>query len=709
MNSDPWSPELNQAYLRHRLWTIALSAHKNDRDMSAILDSIKARLWPSPDDAKAHLRSFSANLRRAQKHLRQVKRDAEQLRRKHLENLLNEAKAANRRKKTSALTYLIRAEQNRRCYSAFRQHTKPKSAGGLAYLLDTDVTTNETTTILDREEMEKTLLDYSRTHFAAAQGSPFTVAPLSNLVQYDGLTSFGDKILQGRVHLEALPFDDPTRELLAHLKDKSTDENRRHPLIYEELQKGIQKWPEKTTTSPSGRHLSIYKSLQRHVIHKDDTTTQPPDTPQDLITQGRDVLYLIFDIMSLALQHTYTLNRWKTVWTVFIEKDLGNPELNRLWCIMIFEADWQLILKWHSAYGFLPKSEAAQTLTPTQGGGRKGRSAIDQATQQVVETELVHLQQRLALDLFLDLRHCFDYMVEACHNMACRRHGAADDYLRLHAQTHRLMRYYVRHKYGVSHDYNTYADHPWHGAGQGAADAALRYIVLSDTLVDAYHSHFKPWTIQDPTLTITILKSIKAFIDDVAMSAGDTSLSFQELIQRAQSQLQWWNQLVRSSGGALNPTKCYCALYHWQPDKDGILRPSDPDPATTVIRVDPLNPTQQIPALPLNAGTRYLGIYVTRSGVTKPMEDHVWNKALLYTKAFQRTHMNRREATVLYCSCFLPAITYSFPATWMLPSFLDEYTACRHLPYSIRWATTENSLAAWYLLPVTLAGWECAT
>jgi len=360
------------------------------------------------------------------------------------------------------------------------------------------------------------------------------------------------------------------------------------------------------------------------------------------------------------------------VWTVFIEKDLGNPELNCLRCLMIFEADWQLILKWHSAYGFLPKSETAQTLTPTQGGGRKGRSAIDQATQQVVETELVQLQQRTALDLFLDLRHCFDYMAEACHNMACRRHGADDDYLRLHAQTHRLMRYYVRHKYGVSHDYNTYADHPWHGAGQGAADAALRYIVLSDTLVDAYHSHFKPWEIHDPTLTITIIKSIKAFIDDVAMSAGDESTPFQDLIQRAQSQLQWWNQLVRSSGGALNPSKCYCALYHWKPDNDGILRQHDPDPTTTLIRADPLNPMQHIPILPLHAGTRYLGIYVTRSGATKPMEDHVWSKATLYTKAFQRTHMTRREATVLYRSCFLPAITYSFPATWMQPTFFER-------------------------------------
>jgi len=87
---------------------------------------------------------------------------------------------------------------------------------------------------------------------------------------------------------------------------------------------------------------------------------------------------------------------------------------------MIFEVDWQLLLKWHSSYGFLPKSEQAQALTLAQGGGHKGRSAIDQATQQVIKMELNKLNQQPALDMFLDAQWCFDLMVEACHNMACR-------------------------------------------------------------------------------------------------------------------------------------------------------------------------------------------------------------------------------------------------------------------------------------------------
>jgi len=71
----------------------------------------------------------------------------------------------------SALTYLIRAGQNRWCYQAFRQHTKPKLAGGLTYLKVTDATTQLPTTILNKDEMDTLLLDYSRAHFAKAQGT----------------------------------------------------------------------------------------------------------------------------------------------------------------------------------------------------------------------------------------------------------------------------------------------------------------------------------------------------------------------------------------------------------------------------------------------------------------------------------------------------------------------------------------------------------
>jgi len=287
------------------------------------------------------------------------------------------------------------------------------------------------TILLNKEDLDATLLEYSREHFATAQGTPFTTEPLARLLQYDGLTPFGDRILQGRPNADHLQFDEPTKTLLQHMQDKTTlAAVRQHPLDYTILMNRIKKWPERTMTSPSGRHLGIYKTLQRHIKEKKKNETATDAANNDLpIQQGWDILYLIFDILTLTLRHSYTLEQWKTVWTMFIEKDPGNPDLQRLQCLMIFEADWQLLLKWHSAYGFLLKAEEAKTLTPDQGGGRKGCSAIDQALQQITETEITQLTQNPSIILFLNLRHCFDYMVEACHNIACRRQGVAGDYL----------------------------------------------------------------------------------------------------------------------------------------------------------------------------------------------------------------------------------------------------------------------------------------
>jgi len=247
---------------------------------------------------------------------------------------------------------------------------------------------------------------------------------------------------------------------------------------------------------------------------------------------------------------------------------------------MIFEADWQLLLKWHSLYGFLPWSKCACTLIPEQGGGCKGHSAIDQATQHIIEAELHHLTQKSAINLFLDTRHCFNLMVEACHNLACRHHGAADDYLPLHVQTHQLMKYYVRHQLGVSKDYNTFAQNPWHGLGQGVANAAICFIILLDTLIDAYHSMIQPRIIHDLTLTLTITNSIKAFIDNIKLSVAESIDSLLALYACASQQIQWWNQLLEATGGALNPSKCCCFTYSWTPDTHGILclgPPTDAD------------------------------------------------------------------------------------------------------------------------------------
>jgi len=129
------------------------------------------------------------------------------------------------------------------------------------------------------------------------------------------------------------------------------EESSSHPIEFEALMKGFKKWLERTTTSPSGRHLGVYKSLLKDFPLK--------DPPPDLLprTYGIDVMRCVFRLLQLALRHVHVYERWKTVWNRYLEKKPGHPFIDALQMLHLFEADYNLLLKWHSSLGFMSKSE----------------------------------------------------------------------------------------------------------------------------------------------------------------------------------------------------------------------------------------------------------------------------------------------------------------------------------------------------------------
>jgi len=126
------------------------------------------------------------------------------------------------------------------------------------------------------------------------------------------------------------------------------------------------------------------------------------------------------------------------------------------------------------------------------------------------------------------------------------------------------------------------------------------------------------------------------------------------------------------TGGSLNAKKCCAITYTWTPDTFGILKLDNPDLTELSLNLEDNQNLNPITILQKHAGTRYLGLYVTGDRNTKPMEANLWQKAVTYTNAFQRTPMSRREANVLYRSCFLPALSYPLPATWLPDMFFDK-------------------------------------
>jgi len=231
---------------------------------------------------------------------------------------------------------------------------------------------------------------------------------------------------------------------------------------------GFKKWPERTTTSPSGRHLGVYKSLLKDL----PPSNPPPD--YEPRTYGIDIMQCIYHSLLLALQHTHAYECWKVVWNMYLEKIPGSPYINRLRTLHLFEGDYNLILKWYSSRGFLQKAEQHHRLHNSQGGGRPGCSAIDLACKKLVLSDHIRITRTTAIDVSKDVARCFDRMIESCMNLSCHQQGADVQYLKLHALLQQTFRYYVKHAQGILTEFNQHSNiDPWYSAGQGAGNACL--------------------------------------------------------------------------------------------------------------------------------------------------------------------------------------------------------------------------------------------
>jgi len=87
----PWSPELHQAFLSHRFWTVSLSQARTHRDFSTTLQMLASQMKVPP----ATTGSLTSNLKKAQQVIREIRREATQWHEEYLQELLEAAQQNN--------------------------------------------------------------------------------------------------------------------------------------------------------------------------------------------------------------------------------------------------------------------------------------------------------------------------------------------------------------------------------------------------------------------------------------------------------------------------------------------------------------------------------------------------------------------------------------------------------------------------------------
>jgi hypothetical protein len=180
------------------------------------------------------------------------------------------------------------------------------------------------TRIQGNEILDPTLLHHNIDHFAQAKGSPFTISPLLEFIGEDGCSYAAMDVLNGNV-------PDSIDKYSTMILQQMTKKREPVSLIFtfQDMCTGLRKWREQTTISPSNKHLGIYKSLLNAIKYNIYTTNETDNqilySSKINIPTTELALQIQHTLMTLAIQHCHTFNRWKILDNFMLEKIPGIP------------------------------------------------------------------------------------------------------------------------------------------------------------------------------------------------------------------------------------------------------------------------------------------------------------------------------------------------------------------------------------------------
>lgn len=659
-----WSLPIHHSALMIKYWRLVI---KGIRNHIAVTDQLHAISIKLPESYGLTIVSKMSNpykaLRQEQSYKRTLMLQHKEIRAaQHKANMKAEAEftGINEAKTTKRIANL---EESRQTYGTLRGVYNPEERTGISTLdIPKEVAPNGDVLswqrITDPEDVEKRILDRNVGHFGQSQGTTYTIEPMVSALGYNGTIPLSAEALQD---VPVVTTDPGTIAIM----DKLTDGNHlpllKDEISYAEFCKGLRKWKEATSTSPSGRHLGHYKALLTADGADKDYSEEDPNPSQA-------ILLVYYQIVMAAIKAGTTLNRWCHSTTAMIEKIPGSPRITKLRVIHLYEADYNLFLKIVWARKLVWHAHDANALNNSQTGSRPGRRSIDT----VINKEMKYLYSRLTrtpmATMDNDATSCYDRIIVNLAMLISKYYGMPNQTCKVQAATLQKMQYRLRTALGDSKRvYQHSTDTPVHGTGQGSCASPCLWLIISSILMDCLEKGASGMTMTDITRLQTIRQWIEGFVDDTSLFTNleDPHADILTLGVQLQKDTQLWAELLQASGGKLELSKCFYYLLAWKFNKEG-----DPTPMTmaeiphTPIQVYDKDAQKlvKIDQMEVIDAHRTLGVYKTVVGQEKCHYDYLQEKSDKYATTTAVARLTRRQARVAYSTIYMPAMLYSLTA-----------------------------------------------
>jgi hypothetical protein len=684
-----WSPILRNAGFLCRYWKLRLYSAQHKRDTSHTISRLQTIIQQHDPTYFFPLQNVDisapdiiSHWKKAKKELKTCQQQARDLRYKSYEELLatyelDPSPESRRRSKIVAST--IRTEKCREMFMQIRLSAKPfqRNTGGLTSILipsGSDLSISHETnhqnsdekvpdiynwltdhpegpsqwdTVIDRDAVERHLLQFNHASFRAASTSPCGQGVIHDALTFSSLSKAGKRLLQGIIPEEWHGDNQLLHEFLrsfitpAHVWQQDEISTN---VTEDDVKRGFGKWKEATSTSPSGRHLGHYRAAIQHPI----------------------LLECLTKFIAVTIKRGISITRWQRAINVMIEKDPGLPKIHRLRIIHLFEADFNFILKILWGSRLVRRAQNDGMINTGQYGSVPGHTAgelvmLNQLSNDICRTNKINL-----IRFENDASACYDRILVHLGMLAARRCGMPANAINLHANTLLNMQYQVKTAFGISQNhYSGTPEKPLFGTGQGSGASPAVWLTLVVVLMNTLDRITKERTrFKSPDSPIAHARLIDAFVDDTSLVFNDSHhrMTPDQMIHKMACIAQNWERLLSYSGGSLNLKKCSWSLTYWE-WRHGrpVLRPrGQTDPTITVHPQSDKGAV--IKYTPPHEPNRILGVFLNPNGDFTKQLQILREKSDRMANQIRSSRITGNNMEIFLRTMYTPAMTYVLPS-----------------------------------------------
>ena len=399
-------------------------------------------------------------------------------------------------------------------------------------------------------------------------------------------------------------------------------------------------------------------------------------------------------MMSAALNLGISLDRWQNCTTTMIEKQPGNPKINKLRVIHLYEADYNAILKIVWARKVVWHAHDNDTLNNGQAGSRPGRNAIDV----VIQKDMKYLNSRLTktniATMDNDAKSCYDRILCNLAMIISQYFGISNTSAAVQATTLKLMKFRLRTATGNSNKTYQHSDEtPIHGTGQGSCASPSIWLMISSILMDCLAEIGGDMTMTDMIDEKIIQQWIDGFVDDTSLFSNINPGTVDDTISNLQKKLKHdmmkWKELLEASGGKLELSKCFYYILSWKYDDEGNAMPMSIDEQRRECEQITINDNDdelevRIDQKEVNVAHKTLGCYKAIDGNEVEQIKYLKSKSDKYGYMLKNAKLSRKQANMAFKSIYIPSIKYGLPACSISKNdiaHIQNYTMDKFLPY----------------------------